>query len=177
MAGAVALSVTPGRERWAVLRSVSKSLGPDLRLAVMAGDPTTISRVEGRQAMGAGWVSHVLQRTVVELWSDPVTGKLLEEAAAEYGARRRELVDALAAVGFQAHARSGLNVWVPVPDEVAALRRLAEAGWSAAPGRRFRITSGPAVRISIGSMRPGEATEIAAALAAGSSAATLTRSA
>jgi len=177
VAGAAALSVAPGRARWAVMRSVSKSLGPDLRLAVMAGDPVTISRVEGRQQIGAGWVSHVLQRTVVDLWSDPATSRLLDRAVGEYARRRVEVVAALAAVGFPAHGRSGLNVWVPVADEVAALRRLGEAGWAVAPGQRYRILSGPGIRISIGSLQPGEAAGIAGALAGGAAAPSLTRSA
>src|SRR5688572_441890 len=43
-------------ERWAVVRSTAKFLGPDLRLALVAGDTLTIARVRRRQALGARWV-------------------------------------------------------------------------------------------------------------------------
>ncbi|MEV7023171.1 aminotransferase class I/II-fold pyridoxal phosphate-dependent enzyme, partial [Kitasatospora sp. NPDC093558] len=57
-----------GSRHWVVVRSAAKAYGPDLRLSVAVGDPDTIGRVSGRLRLGAGWVSHLLQRTVAELW-------------------------------------------------------------------------------------------------------------
>lgn len=177
VAGASARTLCDGGpDRWAVVRSFSKSLGPDLRLALMAGDPVTISRVEGRQQLGTGWVSHVLQGLVLELWRDPEVERLTAAAGAAYADRRRALVDALAAHEVPAWGRSGFNVWVPVADEPAALRRLLDAGWAAAAGERFRLRSGPAVRISIGRLPAEEAPAVAAALAAPSRRPARTRS-
>ncbi|HYZ00114.1 MAG TPA: aminotransferase class I/II-fold pyridoxal phosphate-dependent enzyme [Candidatus Binatia bacterium] len=164
-------------ERWAVLRSVSKWLGPDLRLAMMAGDPITISRVEGRQQIGAGWISHVLQDLVTALWRDAATQRLIERGAAAYTERRRALLDALGERGIAAHGRSGLNVWVDVEDEQSAQRALLDAGWAASVGERYRLRTPPAVRISIGSMQADEAPAVAAALAGAGAAQPRSRSA
>ncbi len=166
IAGAPALSlVEPGRARWAVLRSVSKWLGPDLRAALVTGDELTIGRLEGRQRLGTGWVSHVLQELIVEISSDTATARLVRKAAEVYGARRAALVGALARHSIEARGRSGLNVWVPVPEEIVAVRLLAEAGWAVAGGERFRIKSPPAIRVSIATLQPEEALRLASDLA------------
>lgn len=167
VSGAAAHSVagTGGAQRWATVRSVSKSLGPDLRLAVVAGDAVTVSRVEGRQALGTGWVSGVLQEIVAELWSDRATGRLMARAAAAYAQRRGYLIDALAAQGVPAVGRSGLAVWVPVADEPAVTGALLERGWAVAPGERFRIASAPAIRIGTGTLSRAEASRLAADIA------------
>lgn len=178
VAGAPAQTLCDGSlERWAVIRSFSKSLGPDLRLAVMAGDPVTVSRVEGRQQLGAGWVSHLLQGLVVALWRDPAVPRLMALAEETYSQRRRALIEALRERGVPAFGRSGLNVWVPVADEQAALRGLLDAGWAAAGGERFRLRTGPGVRVSVARLLPEEAPAVARALAAPSAKPARTRTA
>ena len=157
--------VAPGRPRWAVIRSVSKLLHPDLRLALMAGDPTTIARVEGRQALGPRWVSHVLQALVAELLRDPDVARIIERARDAYTSRREALVEALAAHDLVAHGRSGLNVWVPVREEAPIVRALEQAGWRVLAGERFRLTSSPAVRITTSILPEPAAVELAEVIA------------
>jgi DNA-binding transcriptional MocR family regulator len=165
VAGAPGHSVAGAAQRWATIRSVSKSLGPDLRLAVLAGDEVTVSRVEGRQALGTGWVSGLLQEIVAELWADRTTGRLLARAATVYAQRRRGLLGALAGRGVPATGRSGLAVWVPVPDEPAATSALLEKGWAVAPGQRFRIATPPGIRIGTGTLTADEASRLAVDIA------------
>lgn len=163
VAGASARTLAgTGLGRWAVVRSVSKTLGPDLRLAVVSGDRTTIDRVEGRRLLGTGWVSSVLQELVVALWSDPHTDRLLATAQQTYAERRHALLDALRKRGITGEGASGLNVWVPVAEEQGPARRLLDLGWAVSPGHRFRLTSAPALRITATTLLPEDAERFAA---------------
>jgi len=166
IAGVPACTVCHERKaRWAVVRSVSKSLGLDLRLAVLAGDATTVARVEGRQQLGAGWVSHILQGVVEALWSDATIAAHLHTVSACYTARRTALLAALAQYGIAASGRSGLNVWIPVPEEGSVVASMAAAGWAIRAGERHRLHSPPAVRVTTATLQPHEATQFAADLA------------
>jgi DNA-binding transcriptional MocR family regulator len=164
VAGAPYVGLHEASERWAVIRSLSKVLGPDLRVAPMAGDALTISRVEGRQLLGAGWVSHVLQQTAAQLWSSAETEKLLARAERTYAERRAALVEALAEYGITAHGASGLGVWVPLAEETATVQQLLERGWAVSPGERYRFDTPPGIRITTTDLEPDEARELAAAL-------------
>ncbi|MEX2303539.1 MAG: aminotransferase class I/II-fold pyridoxal phosphate-dependent enzyme [Bryobacterales bacterium] len=149
------------RGPWVHIRSTSKSLGPDLRLAVMSGDAATISSVQQRQLVGMRWVSHILQRIVVQLLERPSTSEQMRRARETYASRRQGLIDLLAARGILAHGRSGMNVWIPVREEARVVRDLAEAGWAVQAGERFRIKSQPAVRITIASLTEEHAIQLA----------------
>ncbi|WP_037645057.1 aminotransferase class I/II-fold pyridoxal phosphate-dependent enzyme [Streptomyces hygroscopicus] len=165
--GIVDLPLRPlagGTDHWALVRSTAKAYGPDLRLAVLTGDPVTLDRVRGRQRLGPGWVSHLLQDAVAWLWR---TGAVDAAAvAASYDARRAALVRALRERGIAAHGRSGMNVWVPVPDETGAVARLLASGWATAPGARFRVTSPPGVRLTVSPLAADEIETVADAVAA-----------
>jgi len=153
-------------ERWAVIRSMSKVLHPDMRLALIAGDESTIARVEGRQALGPRWVSHLLQALAAEMLRDPHFGETCARAGEVYAERRRTLIGALAEHGVQAHGRSGMNVWVRVREEAPVVRALLDGGWLALAGEHFRIRTPPGIRVTVSTLKDGVAEEIAIAIAA-----------
>jgi DNA-binding transcriptional MocR family regulator len=154
------------RERWAATRSVAKALGPDLRLAVLAGDADTVARVQGRQQCGPGWVSHILQTLVLGMWSDPAVQEVIAHAGATYSRRRLRLLACLRSHGVAAHGASGLNVWIPVSEEAATIGALMQRGWVLAPGAPYRLPgSSPGVRATIATLTQPEAERLAADLA------------
>ncbi len=153
-------------KRWAATRSVAKALGPDLRLAVLAGDAQTIARVQGRQQCGPGWVSHVLQTLVLGLWTDPAVQALIARASATYTARRERFLACLASEGVRAHGASGLNVWVPVHDEAGTVGALMQRGWVVAAGAPYRLRGGSSgIRVTTATLTEPEAGRLAADLA------------
>lgn len=168
VAGAPARTVAApaGDRRAIVVRSASKALGPDLRVALVAGDPDTIAAVEARQSVGQGWVSHLLQELVLALLHQPGATARFRQAAARYRDRREALLDALAARGIEATGRSGLNVWVPVQEEAGVVAGMAARGWAVAAGARYRIASPPGVRITTATLDPADAGRVAEAIAA-----------
>jgi DNA-binding transcriptional MocR family regulator len=166
VAGAPMHTASAGLERWAATRSVAKSLGPDLRLAVLTGDAQTIARVEGRQQCGPGWVSHVLQSIVIGLWRDAEVGELIAHAERVYGERREHLLGSLERRGIPACGRAGLNVWIEVPDEVSTIGSLLQCGWVLAGGSRYRLPgSTPGIRVTAATLLPEESERLADDLA------------
>jgi DNA-binding transcriptional MocR family regulator len=166
IAGVPRISLTAGRERWASALSLAKSLGPDLRLAVLAGDPQTVSRVRGRQAVGPQWVSHLLQHLVAAMWADESVSAALEQAVLTYRERRERLLEALAERGIEVSAAAGISVWIPVPEEAPVVQSLLAEGWAVMPGAPFRLQSDRAIRVTTSTLAGDDADRLAEAIRA-----------
>ncbi|MDR0258492.1 MAG: transcriptional regulator PtsJ [Comamonas sp.] len=146
-------SVIPAStQRWALVRSVSKGLGPDLRVAVVACDPETGDRMRTRLAPGMTWVSHLLQAIVVAALRSPAVRQLLGDARDDYVRRRSFLRTALRAVGIDTPAPAGgFNLWIPLPDDAKDIAyELAKRGWLVRIGNAFEIQdASQALRITV----------------------------
>ncbi len=147
------------------VRSFSKSHGPDLRLAAVSGPATVLDPILERRLLGQGWTSRLLQRLLLSLLTDPASIAAVSSARDEYARRRRLIRDGLRSAGIDLPDGEGINIWLPVADEQAALLSLASAGIGAAAGTAFTVGPGsPHLRVTVGLVTADHA-EVAAHLA------------
>lgn len=159
-AGEIASSEPISLGRWIPdqvlhIRSFSKSHGPDLRLAAVSGPTSRIAALTERRLLGQGWTSRLLQAVLVQLLRDERAVQDVVRAREEYARRRKAVVDGLAAAGITVAGSDGLNIWLPVQDEAAALVHLAGRGIAAAAGSPFHVLPDDRahLRITTGLMR------------------------
>jgi len=137
--------------RWALLRSLSKPLGPDLRLAWLACDEETAVRLRLRLAAGTGWVSHLLQDAAVSVLESAPQRAKIASAGVRYQQRLQSLQMLLQARGVQqAVPMEGLNLWLPLPDDSRPrVLALAARGWHVRAGEVFAVSApGHGLRIT-----------------------------
>ncbi|MEW1953585.1 PLP-dependent aminotransferase family protein [Terrabacter sp. NPDC080008] len=136
------------------VRSYSKSHGPDLRIAALSGPDALLAPIRHARAIGQGWTSRLLQRVLTALLRDAECAQHIERARTEYARRRQLVVDGLSRHGIEVPGTEGLNIWVPVRDEAAAVLRLASQGIAVTPGSPFSVgqVTGPEghVRVTTG---------------------------
>ena len=162
--------VGPDHRRWALVRSVSKFIGPDICLALVASDAETASRLAMRLSPGTTWVSHLLQRTAHALLSDAGTRAAIARAGAHYAARNEAFATRLAQHGIETVAGDGINLWVGLPVFARDVgERLKERGWLVRTGDEFRLdpAAGPSrhLRLTIHELDDSEAETLAVDLA------------
>ncbi|MCO8269817.1 GntR family transcriptional regulator [Actinoplanes sp. TRM 88003] len=133
------------------VQSFAKSHGPDLRLAAVAGPAAVLDPVLERRLLGQGWTSRLLQHLLLTLLTDPASIAAVSTARTEYADRRHRIVTALRHHGLPQPSGDGLNLWLPVLDEQAALISLASNGVAAAAGTAFTVTpTEPHLRVTVG---------------------------
>jgi hypothetical protein len=66
-------------------------------------------------------------------------------------------------------------VWIPVSAEGPVLQRLLATGWVAQPGETYRLSSPPAIRLSIGALSSEQMPALAGAVADAMTARSTTR--
>ncbi|MFD4957550.1 aminotransferase class I/II-fold pyridoxal phosphate-dependent enzyme [Microbacterium sp. NPDC058389] len=162
--------ISPDHRRWALVRSVSKFLGPDMCLAVTASDPETAERLAMRLTPGTTWVSHLLQRLTHALVTDAATAASIRRAGAHYAARNEAFLARLRAHGLDADAGDGLNLWIPLPVPARAVsEQLMRRGWLARPGDEFVLAGDEPshrLRLTVHDLDDAAAGQLAADLAA-----------
>lgn len=126
------------------IRSFSKSHGPDLRLAALSGPEDAVEAIIAQRRLGSGWVSRFLQEILYEMLADKEAFHTVTNARHIYATRQKTMHALLLRQSLDVHTGDGLNLWIPVRDEPAALRLLAEQGIRVAAGKPFL----PSLRIS-----------------------------
>ncbi|KPC54694.1 MocR-like B6 salvage transcription factor PtsJ [Amantichitinum ursilacus] len=150
--------------RWALVRSVSKALGPDLRLAVLACDEQTAQRLQARLAPGTQWVSHLLQGIAHTCLVDPAIRARIAAAGADYAQRRATLLAALRAQKIAVSQQAdGLNLWLPLAQDSAPVAHaLARSGWLVRSGEAFSVRQSiQGLRISVADLDAAAAQKLA----------------
>ncbi|MEU9453621.1 aminotransferase class I/II-fold pyridoxal phosphate-dependent enzyme [Streptomyces sp. NPDC048277] len=162
----------PGTSRWALVRSVSKFLGPDLRLALVATDEDSAQRLQTRLNTGTTWVSRLLQHAVCGMLRDPQVHELTARARDAYAERSSLLLAELGARGIgrpAGYRPDGLNVWVPLGTEARPVAdALARRGWAVRPGHLFAAGTGTGeeIRVTTSTLTVQQARDFADDLAA-----------
>ena len=135
-------------ERTIHILSHSKSLGPDLRLAVLSSTGPIVEQIQSYRAFSAGWTSRILQGATAWLLRDPATWQIIAEARDLYQQRRDALADALGERGIAIPPGQGLCLWVPVLSEPFAMVTLAARNIAVNPGSKFSVLRSSHIRVA-----------------------------
>lgn len=156
--------IAPETLHWSVVSSMSKTLGPDLRLAIVASDPATSARLRLRLNSGSQWVSHLLQDLVHACLSDKNYQRTLAQTRQFYASQQQKLACALQRTGLTHAPGDGLNAWLPLKSHSQGIAfMLAKAGWLVREGEAFGVNA-PAhgLRITLSTLGDGDINKLAA---------------
>lgn len=154
------LGYTAVEDRVIYVRSFSKSIAPDLRLAIaVARSPLRVLLAEAK-AFADGWSSHLAQLSLAHMLAQPELDTLLAAARESYAERRAAATKTLSVAKDLATvmpSADGVNLWVRLAPGIEAsevVEQAASLGVLVAPGEPFfvRIGHNDSVRINAGAV-------------------------
>ena len=152
-------------ERTIYARSFSKSMGPDLRVTLVAARPRLRGPLRDAKLVTDGWSPRIVQRGLAAALEDPALEVVFGQARAAYAERReaatRAIVERLPAASV-APSVDGVNLWLQLPpgcDAMDVMQNAAELGVLVSNGEAFYIRPGhgSGIRMSIGWVSRDEA--------------------
>ena len=161
-------------ERLIYIRTFSKSIAPDLRLAVAAARPRLKTLLQEAKSHADGWSSRLLQRVLAGVLQDDALASWWGRVRNTYRTRRERVAEALSNCGIAGVAawpgRDGVNVWIHLPSGLDAgevIERAAALGVLVAPGEVFYLLPGHSdvVRFNVGSVETDRVSACAELLA------------
>jgi GntR family transcriptional regulator / MocR family aminotransferase len=161
-------------DRVIYIRTFSKSIAPDLRLAVAAARPRLKTLLQEAKSHADGWSSRLLQRVLAGLLQDEALESWWGRARKTYQTRRERVAEVLSGGGNAGIAawpgRDGVNVWIQLPsgfDAGEVIERAAALGVLVAPGEVFYLSPGHSdvIRFNVGSVETDRVADCAELLA------------
>ena len=161
------LSIPELENRVLHVRSFSKSIAPDLRMAAAVARPFIREPLSEAKTFADGWSSRLLQRVLAKTLQTDEINVALKKARDAYRDRRQSACAALNQIvaprgGGCWSGSDGVNVWVRLPpgvDSKHIQERSAAAGVRIADGEPFFIAPGQndVVRLNAGSVEAEDA--------------------
>ena len=108
--------------------------------------------IRERRLLGQGWMSRLLKSVLLDLLTREESSDQIERAMAAYSLRRSMITLELQRLGVAVRSGDGLNLWLPVRNEIGATVFPASRGIGTAAGGPF-MTNGdstPHLRITVG---------------------------
>jgi GntR family transcriptional regulator/MocR family aminotransferase len=150
------------KDRVIYVRSFSKAIGPDLRIALVAASPVLLEHMFEAKSFSDGWTSRIIQHALACVFADPDLEGILRKSRVAYAERRRKASESanrlLAPAGGATWAGTdGVNIWIHLPqgrDSREVIERAAAGGLRIADGEPFYLAPGHrnVLRLNAGSV-------------------------
>lgn len=131
------------------VRSLSKILGPDLRLGIVSASSMIIREIQAFRSFGPAWTSRLLQAAATKLLASKQSREEIHNNYLHYQERRQKMVSALRCNDIDSSVGEGFSFWIPVISEDAACAYLSSKNIRVTPGRQCSLLKLPHIRFSI----------------------------